>query len=801
MLRNYIKIAWRNLVRYRFYSIVNITGLCTGIVFTLLIGSYVWGELHVNRTLRNSERQYFLKSIWRDPNQGVEITTLGPLSKRLKESYPNLVANYYRWDGITSVVSKGDKHFREGIQLGDSTFLQMFGFELLHGDAKTALNDPSSIVITSDLAIKYFGRSDVVGQTLNIQSFSGGKKDFLITGVLKDLPENSVTELNAANHNKIFIPTAAYTYFGRGDFENWGNTIIPSYVELKPGVNAKDLSRPIRQLIDQNAPVFIKPDLHVQPVRLSEYYMHKENSVASRMVWTLSFVAFFIMLMAIVNFVNISIGSSSARMKEIGVRKVLGGRKKQLIMQFLTESTILVSVATMIAFVLYPMAQPLFEKMVGKEIPSLNAFPGYYIFIPIVIAFLIGITSGMYPAFILSSMKTLDSLKGKLRTVKENAYLRKGLVGFQFCLALVILVMATVVTQQVNFFFSKSLGYNKEWVVSSQAPRDWTPAGVRHMETIRQEFASMPQVEKATLSFEIPNGMNGGQPPIFRAGQDSTLAIASQALQTDEFYLDTYQIPLKAGSFFSHGASDSNNVVINETAAKALGWKDAASAVGQLIRIPGAPPNFTVEGVTTDFHFNSMGQAVQPMIFFHVVPSVTYRYLSFRIKPGNVAGAIAAIEKKWAQLMPGSSFEYNFMDKTLEQLYASELQFKSAAYVSTFLSLIIVLLGTLGLVSLSIHKRVKEVGVRKVLGASANSIMMLFIKDFALVMLIAGLVACPIGWMVSKQWLNNYFYRINISALPFILSLAVIALLTVLLIVLQTMRAARANPVKSLRTE
>src|SRR6185369_16478992 len=214
MLRNYIKIAWRNLARYRFYSIVNITGLSTGILFTLLIGAYVWGELNVNRALRNSDRQYFLKSIWRDPNLGIPITTEGPLAKRLKESYPNLVANYYRWDGITSVVSKGDKHFREGIQLGDSTFLQMFGFELLHGDAKTALNDPSSIVITSDLAIKYFGRSDVVGQTLNIQSFSGGKKDFLITGVLKDLPENSVTELNSANHNKIFIPTAAYTYFG-----------------------------------------------------------------------------------------------------------------------------------------------------------------------------------------------------------------------------------------------------------------------------------------------------------------------------------------------------------------------------------------------------------------------------------------------------------------------------------------------------------------------------------------------------------------------------------------------------------
>ena len=223
----------------------------------------MWNELQVNKKLRHSKNQYFLQSKWKDPNQGTDITTLGPLSKRLKEDYPNLVANYYRWDGITSVVSKGDKHLRENIQLGDSTLLSMYGFELLHGDARTALNNPYSVVITKDIAIKYFGKPDVVGENITIQSFSGTQHDFAITGVLKEIPENSVTQLNADNHNTFFIPTNTFAYFGRNDFEAWTNIYLPSYIEVRDGVTAKDLEKPINQLIQQNAPDGIKQNLTV----------------------------------------------------------------------------------------------------------------------------------------------------------------------------------------------------------------------------------------------------------------------------------------------------------------------------------------------------------------------------------------------------------------------------------------------------------------------------------------------------------------------------------------------------------
>jgi len=801
MLKNYFKIAWRNIIKRKFYSILNIIGLSTGIVSTLLIGAYVWRELQVNLKLRNANNQYFLKSEWRDPNLGPDITTLGPLAKRLKEDYPNLVANYYRWDGITSVVSKGNKHFREGIQLGDSTLLSMYGFELQHGDAKTALINPYSVVIRADIAIKYFGKTDVVGETITIQSFSGSKSDFAISGVLKKIPENSVTQLNEANHNGFFIPANTASYFGR-DLVTWANISIPSYIELHPGVSVKALEKPIQQLIEQNASDVIKQNLRVHPVALTDYYLQKDNALVKRMLYALSFAGLFILLMAIINFINISISSSSARIKEIGIRKVLGGLRKQIILQFLAESVILVFLSTILAIAAYPVVQSLFGELVGKEIPKLSSFPLYFIFIPAGLVLLVGVLSGLYPAIVLSSLKSADSIKGTLKTVKENVLLRKSLAGFQFGIACIVIISTFIVSQQVAYFFSQNLGYNKEYIVSSQVPRDWSIAGVQKMEMVRQEFAAMSEIGAATLSYEIPNGMNGGQPPVYKAGTDSTQAVAVQSLQTDGNYLSVYQIPLKAGSFFnSQAEADSLKVVLNEKAVQALGWKTADDAIGKELKIPGSNNVFVIKGVTGDFHFGSMQGKIPPILFFKVRYTNTYRYLSFKIKPGNTSNTIAALEKKWATLLPGSSFEYTFMDDALKILYKTEIQFKKASYTAMVLSLVIVLLGVVGMVSLSIQKRTKEIGIRKVLGSSVRGIIFLFMKDFLLVILIGGIIACPLAYMIMKAWLNDYAYRIPITPQPFILSIIVLGLITALLISLQTSRMANANPTKSLRTE
>jgi len=505
--------------------------------------------------------------------------------------------------------------------------------------------------------------------------------------------------------------------------------------------------------------------------------------------------------MAVINFINIAISSAGNRMREIGVRKVLGGLKLQLITQFLAESLILVLVATTLAVAAYPLAKPLFAEIVGQQIPSLTAFPVYFIAVPVSLVILIGLLAGAYPAFVLSSVNTVSSLKGKIKTVKENIWLRKSLVGFQFAVALIVLSCAAIVTLQVNYFFSQRLGYNKEYVVSSQVPRDWSPEGVKKMEAIRNQFAAMPEVSSVTLSYEIPNGMNGGQPSVYNAGADSTAAIPMQALVTDENYLTTYQIPLADGSFFDSRGLDSGKVILNEKAIKALGYKTVSAAIGRQVRLFNDPTVFTIKGVVNDFHFGSMQDGIQPVVFFNVGNAITYRFLSFKLKPGNIASTIETIQKKWSQLLPGSSFEYSFMDDALKKLYSLEIQLKKAAYAATVLSLVIVLLGVLGLVSLSIHKRIKEVGIRKVLGASAGSVVLLFIKEFAFIIFIAAIIACPVAYVVMNSWLNNYASHISLSAQPFAFSVIALALITIILIGIQTLKTAITNPVKSLRTE
>jgi putative ABC transport system permease protein len=803
MIKNYFKIAWRNLFKNGLYSFVNLIGLSAGILFALLLFAYGWGEWQVNRNLKNADRQYFLSSRWKEPTMGMDLTTVAPIAKRLKEDYPHLVANYYRWDGITSVVSKGDKHFREGIQLGDSTLLGMYGFELLYGNAAHALKEPYSMVITKEKAVKYFGKIDVVGEYLTIQSFDGMERNFMVTGVLKSIPENSVTHLLGTDNNTVFIPTNTYTFFNRTSFDSWDNTIIPSYIELREGVNPAALDAPIKQLIAQNASNIIKDNLTIAPIPLKEYYLQKNNGLVKRMLTTLSLIGLFILLMAVVNFINIAISSAGSRSREIGVRKLIGGQRQQLIFQFLTESLSLVAISTVLAVSVYPFVRPQFSDLIGKEIPQIAAFPIYFTLLLSVFAIIVGVLSGLYPAFVLSSQKTIDALKGKLNTTKTGIQLRKTLVSFQFVIALLVLMGSVVISQQVNHFFSQGLGYEKDFVLTAQVPRDWTAKGVRKMETIRKEFETMPQIKSASLSFEIPNGNSGAQPMVYNVGADSSQAIVMDAMTTDENFLKTYQISMKSGDFFKGNGLDSSYIALNEKAVIALGFKNIGEAVGRKVRIVNDPTAaiLTVKGITQDFHFNSMQKAIRPMIFFNVHTFAYYRYLSFKIQPNNIPQNIEAINKKWASLMPQSSFEYVFMDETLKKLYSSEIQLKKTAYAATLLAIIISLLGVIGLISLSIHKRTKEIGVRKILGANPFSIISLFLKEFVIVFLISCLIACPLVYVIMENWLNGFASRIHISPLLMLQSVIGLLLITILLIGLQTIKAAVANPVKSLRTE
>lgn len=802
MLTNYFKIAWRNLVKNPFYSLVNILGLATGIAFTLVIGSYIWSEYRINRTLKNAARQYIIQSRWNDPNQGIELTTLGPLAKALKEQYPQLVANYFRWDGVTSTVSLGEKVFREGLQICDSTMFEMYGFKLIHGDPATALDGPFSLVITDEKANKYFGKTDVVGKSLTIENFSGSKHDFMITGVMKKPLRNSVTWITDDNDNQFYISTSNITFFGR-IMESWQNQYIPGYIQLKAGVDAVDLQKPMEQLIKLYATPQVAENMTPYLVPLNDYYLEANNGLIKKMLYALSTIAFFILLMAIINFINLSVSRASTRMREVGVRKVLGGLRKQLVTQFLTESILLTSGATILAFGIFFLVGPLFSSMLGKEIPSVLTFPVSFVMLPFLLVVVVGMLAGIYPAFVLSSMKSVDSIKGKMSSVREKVVLRKSLVAFQFSIATLAFIGALIISQQVQYFFDKNPGFDKEFIVSAQLPRDWSRQGVRHMEDIRNQFVRFPEIKNVTLSFEVLDGKSSGSISLFRNDRDSTTSISSSLLTTDEYFAETLGIPMAAGDFFTKPGSykDSSKIVINETHMKALGWKNPEEAIGKQLSSGGGSVPLMVSGVIKDFHFGSVGNAIQPVTFMQVSLNPIYRFFSFKLKPGDITTSMAALQRHWSAELPGAPFEYTYLDDKLTQLYKNEIQLKKASHVATVLSLIIVFLGVLGLIGLSVQRRVKEIGIRKVLGSSVSGIIILFIKEFLSIVLVAGTVACPIGYLLMNYWLKTYVYRIPLTALPFVIAITVLGLLTAGLICLQTVKIARSNPVRSLRTE
>ncbi len=803
MIQNYFKIAWRNLMKRKFYSLVSIFGLSVGITFTLLVGTYIWGELQVNSELKNVDNQYVIQSKWKKSDIGLEITTLAPLAKSLKANFPDLVENYYGFDAITSVVANDDKIFREDIQIGDSTLLKMYGFKLIYGNPQTALNQPNTMVISSEQAIKYFGKLDVLGKLLTAESNSGSKRDFMITGVLDKIPLNSITNFISPKLPILMSFVGSNDFWGRQQFFTWNNPYGVGYIELKKGVKPSDLAKPMAQLIKTNAPQNLAENLTPYLVSIKNVYLEANNGVIKKTVFTLTLVALFILLMAIVNFVNISIGNSFTRIKEIGVRKMLGSLKGQIIRQFLAESVLISLLSLIVSLILYEIFQPFFGQILNKEIPSLRLVSPYFYGICLLLSLSTGLLSGIYPAFVLSSLPSIDSLKGKLKFIKENILFRRLLIISQFTIALFVFVGAVVISKQVSYFFNKDLGYNKESIVSMRVPRDWSPAGIAKMETIRNEFARLKEVKEVSISYDIPDGSPGNSNALYRIGQDSTQAVFIQTLTSDEKYAETYQIPMLAGEFFQSKGDNFQpmKLVLNESASKALGFKKPSDAVGKTVRMHYTPQLFTVAGVTKDFHISSMHKSITPLFFIHIKDNPFYRHLSFKIQPGNLPQSMATIEQKWKQLMSNSVFEYVFMDDTLQKLYQSEVQLKKASFVATILAIIIVLLGILGMVSLSITRRTKELGIRKVLGASSGSIVMLFLKEFILLMAIAIVISFPLGVMTMNAWLTNYAYRIELNWQIFMYVGFLFCLVIIAFVSFQTHKVALANPVKSLRTE
>lgn len=804
MFKNYLTIALRNLKRHKLFSIINILCLSLGITFSMLIGVYIIQEKNVNHELHNSGNQYFVKSKWKTKNAGLDITTLGPLPKAMKEDYPNLVANYYRYNPVTNVVSAGDSHFKEDISIGDTGFISMYNFPLLHGNKQQPFLDNNSAVITASMAIKLFGKTDAVDQRISIQTLNNEKQDYIVSAVLKDIPHNSVTGIIGDSYS-VYVPTEGNRYYQGGDPSvSWNSVYEVGFVELKDGVKPSDLVIPFRNTLAKYAPANIKDNLEVELVSVKDYYLRDNNGAVQKMILVLAIIGAFILLMAVINFVNISFGTSSYRLKEIGLRKVFGGAKRQLIFQFLSESVLLSIIAGLISLLCYSLLRPVFNQLLGTSIETVQqfAFSGIIVFIGFLL--LIGIISGLYPAFVLSSSTVSLSVKGKMESAGSRSILRKSLLIVQFTLTIVVFIGAMTVSRQVSHVFSKDLGYNKEQLMVITAfPKQWDSTGVLRMEGIKQQLLQLPAVKSATLAFEIPDRKPPATMSLLPVDGKASQPINIPTINVDDDYAATYEMKMIAGNFFSHdkGGFISGRVVLNESAAKALGL-DVQSAVGRQINFPpGVAGPLTVVGIVNDYNYSNIQEGIEPLAFMHVRDFLSYRYLTLRLKPGNMGEAIATVKTKWKDASPNAPFEYYFMDDKFRSLYKSELQLKKASQVATVLNLLIVLMGVFGVVTFTLVKRNKEIAIRKVLGANAREVIRLFLKEYGITILIANFIAWPVAWLVLDNWLRNYNYRVQQNIGSYLIVGMLVFFLAFVMIIGQCFKIATTNPVKSLRTE
>ena len=801
MFKNYFKIAVRHLTKHKLFSLINILCLSIGITFSMIIGIYILKEQSVNRDLKNVENQYIIKSKWKLKDMGLDITTLGPLAKTLKTEYPDIVANYYRYNPVTNVVSAGNKHFKEDISIGDTTFVSMYGLQVLYGDSRRAFENNSSAVITAKMAQKLFGQSNVVGKRISIQTtVNGVNQDYTISAVLKDIPYNSVFNLTSDTYG-VFIPTEGNHYFQNDDgADDWSQLFEVGMVELKKGFTPQDLQNPIKQILTKYTPANIRENLEVSLAPVATYY--SGSSSVQKMVLTLSLVAVLILLLAIINFININIGISSYRLKEIGLRKVFGSARRQLILQFLTEALLLTFFAALISLALYEMLRPVFGNILNASFePFWNFSLNTFLLIGILVL-IVGFISGIYPAFILSASSVLLSVKGKMDSASGGLRLRKVLLVVQFTLAIIVFISALNISKQINFVFNKDLGYNKEQLmVISAFPKQWDSAGVKRMENIKENLLQLPSVKAATISFEVPDRKPPNAIDLLPLGENLNQPVFVSSIVADKDYATTFGLHLESGNFFNQDGTDlPGQIVLNESAAKALGYT-AQSAIGKQIKWASTNQLLTVSGVIRDYNYSSLQEKIEPVAFINTNDNLIYRFLTLKLNTLNISNTIKGIKEKWKNLSPNAPFEYDFMDDKFQSLYKSELQLKSATRIASILNLVIVFMGIFGIVAFTLAKRSKEIAVRKVLGADVKHIILLFIKDYAWLILLANIIAWPIAYLITNHWLQEYAYRINQNVMPYLSAAFFISITAFVFITLQCYKTSVSNPVKNLRSE
>lgn len=807
MFLNYIKIAWRNLIRNRTFSAINIVGLAIGLATCLLISLYVLDELSYDRFHAKADR--IVRVIFRGSSSGGRInesTVMPPVAQTLRRDYPEVLEATRLRDAGSPLISYGSKTFKESsIAFVDSNFTQVFTLPFVEGDPKTALIQPNTAVISETMARKYFGSVNPMGHILTIKSWNTSLK---ITGVMQDIPANS-------HFHKDMLIAMAGNQEARSP--SWMMSEYYTYLVLPDGYNYRQLEAKLPQVIEK----YIGPQLqqgmgmslaefrrkgndiglYLQP--LTDIHLHSDfafdlSAPGNRQyVYLFSVIAAFILIIACINFMNLSTAGSAKRAREVGIRKVLGSVRQSLASQFLIESMLLTAFALVLAYCLVLMALPAFNEFTGKTL-SVNLLARPWI-LPAILLFglFVGLLAGSYPAFFLSSFKPVAVLKGgTFKAVPNRLNLRSGLVVFQFFIAVTLIAGTLVVYRQLSYIQHKTLGYTKEQVLV--LPETWL-LGDKEA-AFREEIVRDARVLNASVSGYVPAGPSNNNNFFVSPETNTSQLVKTLRYDVDYNYLSVLGMKLAAGRNFSRAyGTDSSGVILNETAAKTFGW--AQNAIGHHITHTdndGTQRTFTVIGVVKDFHFKSLHEAISPLV---MVLGRNTGTIILKVNPTDISGLLATLQQKWQQLMPDAPFTYSFLDERFANTYRAEQNTGLILGLFSGLTIFIACLGLFGLAMFTAEQRQKEIGVRKVLGASVMSVVALLSADFLKLVGIALVLAIPIAWYAMSVWLQDFAYRIELDwwlfALAGILAI-VIALATVSA---QSIKAALVNPIRSLKSE
>jgi len=806
MFKNYFKVAFRSLWKNKGYSAINTLGLAIGLATCLLILIYVMDELSYDRFNKKAERIYRV-----DPeiNFGGThfILAVGPdpLGATLKKDFPQ-VEQYVRFRNYGGFsVKKGNEIIPENnVIYVDSTLFDVFTLPAIEGDFKTALNDPSSIVITERIAKKYFDTKNAVGKILEVN----GSANYKVSAVIENIPTQSHFNYD------FFVPL----HSDESKENSWLSNNFNTYIVLKKGSNPKQLESQFDAVINKylgpQAQALLNSTMDelkkngsyvkysLTPLTRIHLHSNKTGELGAnssiQYVYIFSAIAIFILLIACVNFMNLSTARSSNRAREVGVRKVLGSNKKSLITQFLMESVLISFIALIFAIFIAQLLLPYFNQLAGKQI-EMGWFTKPWLLPALIsLVLIVGMLAGSYPSFYLSSFQPILVLKGKLAGGFKSSWLRSSLVVFQFTISVILIVGTVVIYFQLNFIRNKRLGFDRDNVLIVQNGY----ALGDHAKSFRNELANIKGVDGVSMTGYLPTSDYRNDSPLFpEASLDQKSAVSMQNWYVDENYIPTLKMQLTKGrNFSSEMLTDSSAIILNESAAKLLPFKDPINQTLYYVTSLASKTTkaYHIIGIVKDFNFNSLREQVTPLALFY---EEQRGRIAVRFHTANMSSLISQIENKWKSIMPNQPFSYSFMDEDFNNIYQGEQRIGKIAISFSVLAILIACLGLFGLVAYAAEQRTKEIGIRKVLGASVTNIMQMLSKYFMKLVIVAMLIAFPVAWYFMHRWLEDFAYKVNISWWIFFAAGLVALLIALITISFQAIKAALANPVKSLRTE